>query len=116
MFKNTLYILSALLASTAVMAQCTNGACTLANSLYTECKYSYTTVGDFQKCLCTQKFLVNYGRCLGGKVCAWTGGSLNAPCIDLYCPGTFAGGFDATEFCSGSSSTSLSYSLEGFTD
>ena len=117
MLKNVLYVFSALLASTTVTAQCGNAACTLANSLYTECKYSYTTVGDFQKCLCTNKFLVNYGRCLSGTICAWDGtGPLNTPCVKIYCPGTFAGGFDAVAFCSGSSSTSLNTCHEIVTD
>lgn len=101
MLKNVFYVVSALLASTVVMAQCTNSACTAANAIYKECKYSYTSLRDFQKCLCTEKFLVNYNRCIGGSVCAWDGNpaTLNNPCIALYCPGTFDGGFDAKAFC-----------------
>lgn len=106
MLKNTLYVFSALLASTTVMASC-NAACDLANSIYTECKYSYTTVGDFQSCLCTDKFLVNYDRCLSGYICAWDGvGPKETPCVKIYCTAPFAGGFDAEAFCSGSPSTS----------
>ncbi|KIM22101.1 hypothetical protein M408DRAFT_27869 [Serendipita vermifera MAFF 305830] len=109
MFKRVIFVVSALLASTVVTAQCTNNACTAANALYKKCKYSYTAVGDFKACLCTDVFLVNYNRCLGGTVCAWDGNPdhLNNPCIALYCPGTFAGGFDAKAFCAGKASASL---------
>ncbi|KAG8820182.1 hypothetical protein FRC19_009088 [Serendipita sp. 401] len=103
MFKNAILALSALLTIMTVpaVAQCTNGACTAANNAYTQCKLSTTTTAAFKACLCTNVFLVNYGRCLGGHVCAWDGNpsTLNQPCIDLYCPGTFAGGFDAPVFC-----------------
>ncbi|PVF91447.1 hypothetical protein CPB86DRAFT_792050 [Serendipita vermifera] len=113
MFKNVVIVLTALLASTTVSAQCTNAACGVANSIYKECKYSFTALRDFKACLCTQKFLVNYERCLGGSVCAWDGNpdTLNNPCILIYCPGKFEGGFDAKAFCSGKSTpTSLTYS------
>ncbi|KAG8753179.1 hypothetical protein FRC14_006350 [Serendipita sp. 396] len=103
MFRNVILTLSALLAIVTVpaVAQCTNGACTSANNTYKQCKLSTTTTAAFKACLCTNVFLVNYGRCLNGVVCAWDGSrtGLNQPCITLYCPGTFAGGFDAPVFC-----------------
>lgn len=103
MLTKVFYVISVLLASTTVMAQCTNGACGAANAIYKECKYSYTTLSGFRACLCTQKFLVNYDRCKGGWVCPWDGRpeTLNNACIALYCPGEFDGGFDAKAFCSG---------------
>ncbi|KAG8829822.1 hypothetical protein FRC17_005963 [Serendipita sp. 399] len=104
MFKNIALVLpAALLAATTVMAQCTNYACQAANAIYQECKYSTFGTDDFQKCLCTDKFLVNYKRCVGGHVCAWDGdpATLGYPCIAVYCPGSFAGGFDANAFCRG---------------
>ncbi|KIM26871.1 hypothetical protein M408DRAFT_178448 [Serendipita vermifera MAFF 305830] len=103
MFKNALYVISVLLASTTVMAQCNNGACTVANSIYKECKYSFTALREFKTCLCTEKFLVNYDRCLNGTICPWDGSpdTLNGPCVKIYCPGKFDGGFDARAFCSG---------------
>ncbi|KAG8753180.1 hypothetical protein FRC14_006351 [Serendipita sp. 396] len=103
MFKNVLFVFTALLtiATVPVMSQCSNGACGAANAIYKECKYSSFTKAAFKKCLCTKKFLVNYQRCLDGWVCAWDGNpaTLNNPCIALYCPGTFDGGFDAKSFC-----------------
>ncbi len=118
MFRNVLFVLSVLLASSSVMAQCTNSACTSANADYKLCKYSYTIESEFKKCLCTEKFLVNYQRCLGGSVCAWDGipAHLNQPCIALYCPGTFAGGFDAKAYCSSRLSTSYDMCMEVPTD
>lgn len=108
MLKNALYVLSALLASTTVMAQCQNNACDLANSLYRECKYSNTNGVAFHHCLCTDKFLVNYDRCLRGYVCAWDGiGPQETDCIGIYCPGPFVGGFDAKKYCEGRPGTSL---------
>ncbi|KAG8770610.1 hypothetical protein FS842_006340 [Serendipita sp. 407] len=88
-------------------AQCTNGACNAANAIYKECKYRFTALKDFKLCLCTNKFLVNYDRCARGYVCAWDGNpdTLNGACIALYCPGGFAGGFDAKAFCAGTSTT-----------
>ncbi|PVF92695.1 hypothetical protein CPB86DRAFT_790918 [Serendipita vermifera] len=103
MFKNALYILSALAASTVVLGQCTNYACNSANDHYKECQANFadTTSSDFKACLCTNQFLVNYQRCSSGYVCAWDGnpGTLNQPCITLYCEGEFVGGFDAAAFC-----------------
>jgi hypothetical protein len=109
MFKNVVLVLTALLASTTVAAQCSNGACGAANAIYKECKYSFTAFRDFQACLCTKKFLVNYERCLNGFVCPWDGNpaTLNNPCIALYCPGKFEGGFDAKAFCASRTRTSL---------
>ncbi|KAG9053992.1 hypothetical protein FS842_006522 [Serendipita sp. 407] len=104
MFKHAILAVSALLtiATVPVTAQCTNGACTAANDIYTQCQLSTTTTAAFKTCLCTQIFLVNYGRCLNGVVCAWDGNpsTLGGVCVDLYCPGTFDGGFDATAYCS----------------
>ncbi|KAG8829824.1 hypothetical protein FRC17_005965 [Serendipita sp. 399] len=112
MFKNVLLASFAVVMSMtiAVMGQCSNGACQVANAIYKECKVSSTSAADFKKCLCTKKFLVNYERCIGGTVCAWDGNpsTLNQPCIDLYCPGTFDGGFDAKAFCEGRLTTSSS--------
>ncbi|KAG8812119.1 hypothetical protein FRC17_002181, partial [Serendipita sp. 399] len=103
MFKNVVLAVTTLIAIMVipVTAQCTNGACTAANNTYKQCKLSTTSAASFKTCLCAGPFLVNYGRCLGGKVCAWDGNksTLNLPCIDLYCPGTFVGGFDAPVFC-----------------
>ncbi|KAG8851453.1 hypothetical protein FRB91_007864 [Serendipita sp. 411] len=110
MFKHVLFVLSALLAIVAVptTAQCTNNACEVANAIYKECKITSTSLTDFKKCLCTKKFLVNYERCLNGTICSWDGtpDTLTAPCVKIYCPGTFVGGFDAKAFCAGSPSTS----------
>ncbi|KAG8829823.1 hypothetical protein FRC17_005964 [Serendipita sp. 399] len=83
----------------AVMGQCTNRACDVANALYKECRISSTSVADFKKCLCTKKFLNNYQRCLNGVVCPWTGETSIEVCVPLYCPGKFDGGFDAKAFC-----------------
>ncbi|KIM21489.1 hypothetical protein M408DRAFT_12528 [Serendipita vermifera MAFF 305830] len=92
------YLLSALLVSAVAMAQCTNEACDVMNSIYSECKYGNSVVEDFKTCLCTEEFLEDYKRCLGGYVCPYPA----TICITLYCPGTFNGGFDAPAFCSGS--------------
>ncbi|KIM21490.1 hypothetical protein M408DRAFT_103426 [Serendipita vermifera MAFF 305830] len=94
------YLLSAILVSTAAMAQCTNEACNVMNSIYNECKYSNTGVQDFKSCLCNQTFLEDYQRCESGFVCPYPIDT----CVKIYCPGTFDGGFDAPAFCSGSSS------------
>ncbi|KAG8753181.1 hypothetical protein FRC14_006352 [Serendipita sp. 396] len=102
MLGNAFLVLSALLAVVTVpVTACTNGACGVANSIYKECKYKTVTTADFKKCLCTKQFLVNYDRCLAGSVCGWNGdpATLNNPCILIYCPGTFDGGFDAKAFC-----------------
>jgi hypothetical protein len=102
MLKTTLYLLSVLATSTVVLAQCTNNACTFVNEAYKQCKMDVTTIAGFKTCLCTNQFLVNYERCQNGTVCAWDGNpdTLNNPCILIYCPGEFVGGFDAKEFCS----------------
>ncbi|KAG8805482.1 hypothetical protein FRC19_007860 [Serendipita sp. 401] len=103
--RNVFLALSALVLSMVINpanAQCANDACVAANSIYNKCKHSTTIAPNFKSCLCTPVFLVNYDRCLGGKVCAWDGNpdTLDDPCIDLYCAGTFDGGFDAQKFCS----------------
>ncbi|KAG8812032.1 hypothetical protein FRC19_003420 [Serendipita sp. 401] len=108
--RSVLLAFSALFMSMAINsanAQCTNGACDAANAIYKECKYSFTALRDFKRCLCTDKFLVNYDRCLSGYVCPWDGNpdTLNGPCVKIYCPGKFAGGFDAKAFCAGTSTT-----------
>ncbi|KAG8776853.1 hypothetical protein FRB91_007863 [Serendipita sp. 411] len=103
MFKHAILVLSAALLTATNVLACTNAACQVANSIYKECKYSTTNIDALRKCLCTDKFIVNYNRCLNGFVCAWDGNpsTLNQPCIALYCPGTFDGGFDAIAFCRG---------------
>ncbi|KAG8844577.1 hypothetical protein FRB91_002527 [Serendipita sp. 411] len=111
MFKNTILILSSLLAIVIIptTAQCTNGACTEANAFYTRCKLTNVSTASFKTCLCTPVFLENYRRCIGGTVCPWDGdlSTLSDPCIALYCPGTVARGFNATAFCAGSSAAAL---------
>ncbi|KAG8762435.1 hypothetical protein FRC15_008509 [Serendipita sp. 397] len=116
MFKNVLFVLSALLIIVTVpaTAQCTNNACEVANAIYKECKITSTSLADFKKCLCTKKFLVNYERCLNGTICSWDGtpDTLIAPCVKIYCPGTFVGGFDAKAFCAGSPITTTTTSIK----
>ncbi|KAG8829825.1 hypothetical protein FRC17_005966 [Serendipita sp. 399] len=105
MFRNAFVVLSTLLAIATIPGAiaCTNNACIAANTIYKECKLKATSLAEFKKCLCTKRFLVNYERCIGGTVCAWDGNpdTLNSPCILIYCPGTFDGGFDAKAYCAG---------------
>ncbi|PVF93765.1 hypothetical protein CPB86DRAFT_88089 [Serendipita vermifera] len=107
MFKRALYALTVLAASTLVAAQCTNDACTSANTDYKTCKLITVSSAAFKTCLCTKKFLVNYDRCIKGTICAWDGdpATIGDPCPAIVCPGTFDGGFDAAAFCAGSTSS-----------
>ncbi|PVF94307.1 hypothetical protein CPB86DRAFT_50691 [Serendipita vermifera] len=99
MFKNAVYVLSLLLAATAVAA-CENEACNYINSHYTQCLSNSPSKTAFKKCLCTKRFLVNYDRCQTGFICDWDGVEpLTEPCPKIYCPGEFIGGFDAKKFC-----------------
>ncbi|KAG8840790.1 hypothetical protein FRB91_005672 [Serendipita sp. 411] len=114
MFKNILLVLSTLLVTVIIpmtVAQCTNGACKRANSLYNWCHYTTLSAAGFKNCLCTAIFHENYRRCLGGTVCPWDG--TDGPCIEIFCPGTFAGGFDAAAFCADGSTTSTLESIDG---
>jgi hypothetical protein len=101
MFKTLFYTLPLLVASTTVTAQCVNNACTEANRDYKSCKKSVETQEELKTCLCTQKFLVNYDRCLRGVICAWDGDPTHSitTCPAVVCIGTFNGSFDAKAFC-----------------
>ncbi|PVF92865.1 hypothetical protein CPB86DRAFT_743588 [Serendipita vermifera] len=95
-FKGAIYTLALLFTSTLAVPQtgtCTNEACIAANNQYQSCLANYSS--DLKPCLCTEEFLSNYDRCLGGTICPWPA----TVCVKIYCPGTFDGGFDAKEFC-----------------
>ncbi|PVF92863.1 hypothetical protein CPB86DRAFT_790716 [Serendipita vermifera] len=96
-FKGTIYTFAILVASTIAVPQisgtCPNQACTAANNQYKTCLAS--SWNNIKPCLCTEEFLSNYGRCLGGTICPWPA----RICSTVYCPGTFDGGFDANYFC-----------------
>ncbi|PVF92864.1 hypothetical protein CPB86DRAFT_790718 [Serendipita vermifera] len=96
LFKGAIYTFALLLTSTTALPQagtCTNNACIAANNHYNDCVANYSD--NLKSCLCTVEFISNYGRCVGGRICAWPA----TLCPDVYCPGTVAGGFDANYFC-----------------
>jgi hypothetical protein len=107
------YAISLIVAGTTIATRCVNKACVYANTHYKECILGACAYSNFQSCLCTERFLVNYDRCTRGIICDWDGdpNTLNEPCILIACPGTFDAGFDAKEFCSGSGSESYIWSM-----